>query len=200
MILPPSIYENPVYPQVGDWFYVVPESDAVVAEVMEVTAAHDWRFTCGNYEFNRTSSFGLVGHGMAAKAYDSLAVYNAVTLIPKSGWTPHARRKDVFYRAYVNKRIDPPLKRIAYIQVDHREGSLALLGNFSGQGVNLLAELSEQFSVGVNDTVAPFKIRDFLIQADAIILASYGMNVTRESALGLATQIQSDSNFDRGVE
>lgn len=200
MLLPTSIYENPVYPAVGDWFYVVPESDAVVAEVMEVTESRDYRFTCGGYEFNRTSSFGQVGAAMAANAYSSVAAYWAVKLIPNLGWNAHNRRKDVFTRIHTNARITPHIKRVAYLQIDHREGNLVLLGHFLGEGGNMLAELSETFAIVGDDPGAASKIRDYLNYADGIIRASYAMNVTKESALGRAAQIQSDSNFDRGVE
>lgn len=199
--LPREIYENRIEPKLGDSFYVVPESDSVIAEYMSVEEVYSGgSFKAGSYSFSWTTSFGHVGKSAHANAYDSLAAYHAITLIPRHGWTQHPHRKDVFRRVYMNRKIDPPIQRVAYIQVDQRDGNLVLLGCFYGQGVNRLAELSERFSVGVNDTVAPFKIRDFLIHADGIILASYAMNVTKESALGRVTEIQSYSNFERGVE
>lgn len=200
MLLPVALYENRVTPAVGEWFYVVPESDSVVAELMEVTGVSANGFSCGEFSFSLTGSFGHVGRSMAANAYSSLAAYWAVTLIPKLGWDAHTRRRDVFTRLYTNGRIMPYIKRIAFIQIDHRDGKLVLMGHYFGEGDNLLARASERFSVGENDTSSASKVRDFLMYADGIIRASYAMNVTRESALGRATQIQSDSNFDRGME
>lgn len=199
-MLPIAVYQNRVEPAMGDWFYVVPESDSVVAEVMEVTEVSRNGFACGEYNFSCTGSFGHVGANVMANAYSSHAAYWAVKLIPKLGWRSHEQRRDVFTRLYTNARITPHLKRIALIQIDHRDDSLILNGHYLGEGRNMLAELSESFSVVQNDSAAASKIRAFLDYADAIIRASYAMNVTRESALGQANQIQSDSNFDRGME
>lgn len=197
MLLPVSIYENPVIPAVGEWFYVVPENDSVVAEVMEVTEVMDRRFICGGYEFARTGSFGQVGNSLSANAYSSLAAYWAVVLIPKLGWEAHHRR-DVFTRVYTNARVTPHLKRRAFIQIDHRDGNMVLQGHFLGEGSNLLAGVSETFTIGENDTAAASKVRDYLNYADGIIRASYAMNVTRESVIVRAAQVQSESNFERG--
>jgi hypothetical protein len=199
-MLPTAVYQNRVEPAVGDWFYVVPESDSVVAEVMEVTEASHNGFSCGEYRFTSTGSFGHVGRNVYANAYSSLAAYWAVTLIPKLGWRVHELRRDVFTRLYTNARIAPHLKRTAYLQIDHRDDCLILNGHYLGEGQNMLAEASESFSVVQNDASVASKIRTFLDYADAIIRASYAMNVTRESALGRASQIQSYSNFERGME
>jgi hypothetical protein len=199
-MLPIAVYQNRVEPAVGDWFYVVPVSDSIVAEVMEVTEISRNGFSCGEYHFSCTGSFGHVGISVIANAYSSLAAYWAVVLIPKLGWEADKRRRDVFSRLYTNARIKPHIKRKAFIQIDHRDGNLVLQGQFFGEGQNLLADYSERFSIGENDTSAASKVRDYLVFADGIIRASYAMNVTRESALGRVAQIQSDSNFDRGVE
>lgn len=199
-MLPIAVYQNRVEPAVGDWFYVVPVSDSIVAEVMEVTEVSRNGFSCGEYHFSCTGSFGHVGTNVMANAYSSVAAYWAVNLIPKLGWRAHDLRRDVFTRLYTNARITPHIKRVAFIQIDHRDGNLVLLGSFLGEGGNMLAELSESFSIGENDTSSASKVRDYLDCADGIIRASYAMNVTRESVLGWVEQIQSDSNFDRGVE
>jgi hypothetical protein len=198
-MLPFVVYQNRVEPMLGDWFYVVPESDSIVAEVREVTDVSHSGFSCGEFSFSSTGSFGHVGRNIAANAYSSLAAYWAVTLIPSLGWRAHEQRRDVFTRLYTNAKITPHIKRIAYIQIDHRDDFLVLNGHYHGEGQNLLAEASERFSVGQNDSAAAAKIRTFLDYADAIIGASYAMNVTKESALGRA-KIQADSNFDRGME
>ncbi len=200
MLLPFAIYDNRIEPTMGDWFYVVPESDSVVADVMEVTDVSRNGFSCGDYHFLRTGCFGHVGLNIKANAYSSVAAYWAVTRIPMLGWTMHERRRDVFMRFYTNSRITPIIQRRAYLQIDHREGNLVLLGHFLGEGGNMLAELSETAVIDENDSAAGSKIRDYLNYADGIILASYAMNVTKESALGLVTEIQSYSNFERGVE
>lgn len=200
MLLPLAVYENRVEPAMGDWFYVVPESDAVVADMMEVTEVSRNGFSCGDYHFSCTGSFGHVGKNITANAYSSIAAYWAVVLIPKLGWMTHERRRDVFTRLYTNARINPHIKRMAFIQIDHRDGALVLMGHFLGEGGNMLAEFSENFAISENDSGAASKIRAYLTHVDVIILASYAMNVTRESALGSAGRIQSDSNFDRGVE
>jgi hypothetical protein len=200
MLLPLAVYENRVEPAIGDWFYVVPESDAVVADIMEVTEVSRNGFSCGDYHFSCTGSFGHVGKNLTANAYSGIAAYWAVVLIPKLGWRTHERRRDVFTRVYTNARIKPHIKRIAFIQIDHVDGTLVLRGHFLGEGQNLLAEFSESFSIAENDSGAASKIRSYLTYVDGIILASYAMNVTRESALGLVGRIQSDSNFDRGME
>jgi hypothetical protein len=200
MLLPIAVYENRVEPSMGDWFYVVPESDSVVAEVMEVTDVSRNGFSCGEYHFSSTGSFGHVGSNIIANAYSSIAAYWAVKLIPKLGWEAHKRRRDVFTRLYTNARITPHIKRMAFIQIDHRDGNLVMLGQFFGQGGNMLAEFSETFAIRENDASAASKVAAYLNYTDGIIRASYAMNVTKESALGRANQIQSDSNFDRGME
>jgi hypothetical protein len=101
---------------------------------------------------------------------------------------------------YTNARITPHIKRMAFIQIDHRDGNLVMIGQFFGQGGNMLADLSETFAIRENDASAGSKVAAYLNYTDAIIRASYAMNVTKESALGRANQIQSDSNFDRGME
>jgi hypothetical protein len=200
MLLPLAVYENRLEPAVGDWLYVVPESDSVVADLMEVTDVSRNVFSCGEYHFSLTGCFGHVGANVMANAYSSLAAYWAVKLIPRLGWAEHHHRRDVFWRLYSNAKVTPHIKRNAFIQIDHRDGNLVLQGQFFGEGQNMLAELSETFAIMQNDSSCANKIRDYLAYADAIILASYAMNVTRESVLGRVAQIQSDSNFDRGVE
>jgi hypothetical protein len=199
-MLPIAVYQNRVEPAMGDWFYVVPESDSIVADVMEVTDVSRNGFSCGEFHFSSTGSFGHVGKNVIANAYSSLAAYWAVTMIPKLGWRAHEQRRDVFTRLYTNARITPHIKRTAYIQIDHYEGNLVLMGQFFGEGGNMLAHASERFAIRENDTSAASKVAAYLNYTDGIIRASYAMNVTRESALGRATQIQSDSNFDRGME
>jgi hypothetical protein len=200
MLLPIAVYENRIEPAMGDWFYVVPESDSIEAGLMEVTEVYGNGFACGEHRFTCTGCFGRVGRNLTVNAHSSIAAYWAVVLIPKLGWKAHERRRDVFMRVYTNARIKPHIKRMAFIQIDHRDGCLVLMGHYLGEGGNMLGEISENFSIPENDHGAASKIRTYLSYVDAIILASYAMNVTRESALGLVGQIQSDSNFDRGVE
>jgi hypothetical protein len=200
VLLPVTIYENRFEPNVGNWLYIVPESDSVVAEHKEITNVSHNGFSCGEYHFSCTGSFGHVGKNITANAYSSIAAYWAVKLIPKLGWSAHERRRDVFTRLYTNARLTPNIKRHAFIQIDHRDGCLVLLGQFLGEGGNMLAELSESFAIAENDPGAASKINAYLLRIDAIIIASYAMNVTRESARMSSAKIQSDSNFDRGIE
>lgn len=177
MILPRAIYENRVEPQVGDFLYVVPESDSVIAERMEVTEVVGFSFSCGDYRFAWTGNPVHVGTSINANAYDSEAAYYAIKILSgNSGWVQYARRRDVYYRTYVNKHLSPPLKNTAFIQIDHVHGKLIMNGWYAGEGVNMLQELSERFAVDAYGASA-FEIRGFLEQADAIILASYAMNV-----------------------
>jgi hypothetical protein len=184
MLLPPEIYENRIELNIGDWLYVVPESDSVVAEMMEVTDVSAGRFVCGDYDLSCTRAFGRVGRSMAANAYSSLAAYWAVQIIPNLGWTAHERRKDVFYRIYTNAKVTPHIKRVAFLQIDHYDGDLVFAGRYLGEGRNMLADFSERFSVNQNDCNAATKISNCLAYADDIIRASYAMNVTRDSAVG----------------
>jgi hypothetical protein len=194
--LPVAIYENRIEPTAGNTFYVVPEKDSAVAECFEVTEVSGNHFTAGEHIFSWTGCVGHVGKNVHANAYDSVASYHAVTMIPKMGWTQHVRRKDVFYRLYTNRRIDPPIRRYAHIQLDHQEDRMVLLGYFFGEGRNMLGYLSQSCVISANDHSSPFKIRDYMLNVDAIIQASYAMNITKESA---KEQIL-PGNFDRGAE
>jgi hypothetical protein len=194
-LLPHTLYENKAVPNVGELLYVIPEGDDSVAGDCEITATSPDRFTCGGFDFSHTGSFGHVGRNVLANAYSSYAVYCATVLIPHLGWNAHERRRDVFTRVYTNAKITPHIKRIAFIQIDQRKGSLVFLGQFLGEGGNMLAQLSDYFLVDANDPEAPSKIRDYLTHADGIILASYAMNVSNGSALGLAGTIGSGENF-----
>jgi hypothetical protein len=195
MLLPHTIYENKAIPNVGELLYVIPEGEDSVAGDCEVTATYPGRFTCGGFDFSHTGCFGHVGSNIIAHAYSSYAVYCATILIPHLGWSIHERRRDVFTRIYTNSKITPHLKRLGFIQIDQRDGSLVLLGHFLGEGGNMLAELSKTFSVGENDTSAAAKVRDYLDCADGIIRASYAMNVSNELDLGFSGAIRAGSNF-----
>jgi hypothetical protein len=197
--LPVFIYENNAPPQLGDQFFVIPEKDSVIAEYMDVSEVTGNSFVAGGYRFLWTGSVGHVGSSAMANAYDSIAAYHAVKLLPKFGWTQHTRRRDVFYREYINKKLAPPLRRTAYIQIDHRNGKFLIVGTFLGEGQNMLAELSESFDLEKDYHSAALKICNYIERADGIILASYAMNVTKESALGMAQRVRGE-NFDRGAE
>lgn len=177
MILPRLIYENRVQPKVGDFLYVVPKSDSVVAERREVTEVSGYGFEIGEYHFSWTGNAAHVGSGGLANAYDSESAYHAIKIMSgTSGWMQYPRRRDVFYRAYVNSKISPPLKSTAFIQIDHANEKLVLNGWYAGEGINMLQELSEEFSIDAYGGSA-FEIRSYLECADAIILASYAMNI-----------------------
>jgi hypothetical protein len=177
MILPRVIYDNRVEPKVGDFLYVVPESDSIIAEQMEISEVYGLNFVAGEYRFAWTGNAVHVGKSITANAYDSEAAYYAIKILSgNSGWVQYPRRRDVYCRTYVNKHLSPPLKNTAFIQLDHVHGKLIMNGWYAGEGVNMLQELSERFEVDAYGASA-FEIRGFLEQADAIILASYAMNV-----------------------
>lgn len=177
MILPRAIYDNRVEPQVGDFLYIVPESDSVIAERMEISEVSHLRFDAGSYSFAWTGNAVHVGRNVAANAYDSEAAYHAIQCFESSGWAQYKGRRDVYFRRYVNNKISPPLRTEAFVQIDHFQGELVLNGWYPSEGINVLQEISDSFHVKADDTDVAFKIRSFLEEADAIILASYAMNI-----------------------
>lgn len=177
MILPRAIYDNRVEPKIGDFVYVVPESDSVLAERMEISDVSHLRFEAGPYSFAWTGNAAHVGRSVAANAYDSEAAYHAIQCFESEGWTQYKGRRDVYFRNYVNSRIAPSLKMTAFVQIGHAQGELVLNGWHLGEGINMLQEISDSFHVKADDPCISFKIRCFLEEADAIILASYAMNI-----------------------